>query len=539
MLSALTLGLVLALAQHFTYVSLDGKPVASISVSQAWVSRISTGLAFAVKVAFTICVGAAFIQHQWMRLRESPFKVVDVDTITSALGNLFCLFESTVWLRYPVLTLMAVVSWILPLSAVVTPGALSVEGVQNVTTTPMQVAQPVYNFTNYGMRASGGGTYEISEDARLTRLLTNTASAQTPVQLASSFQNQTYGIHFDGPALRCSSANDSVIRNLTGRYGFTSGPGDFMNFAAWVPGGDPSDYAQSSSTSSVSARTVDVASPDAARIFVMTNIGGWNNTLNFSTSYNTTRSATVVNVTECLLYNATYEVEFSFRYPNQTRNVEITKWINPVSSGVFGPGGEGAPFSQKDPEELSYLAMMSALGRLLLGQSTRSHYGYIIRTRTNWDMLSIDWASGQAVEVGLEQLFQNFTLSLLSDSGLIKNSTTADQVPVQIETWPITYVYRRADLFIPYGLSLLAALLCSALGMRAFLVNDASYSNIYSTYLRATNNARIDRYIDDSDTGHDPLPKSFGAVTINLTEHKVDYDQLDTMGIGDNRSQNS
>lgn len=111
MLCALVLGLGLALAQHFTYASLDGRPVSTVSVSQAWISRISTGLAFLVKVALTICVGAAYVQHQWLRLKQTPFKVNDVDSLTSALGNIFCLFESLIWFRYPILTLMALVSW--------------------------------------------------------------------------------------------------------------------------------------------------------------------------------------------------------------------------------------------------------------------------------------------------------------------------------------------------------------------------------------------------------------------------------------------
>lgn len=111
MLSTFFAGLGVALAQHFTYNALDMKPVLSLSVSQAWISRIGTGLAFLVKLFLTICVGAAFVQHQWMQFHDKSFRVGEIDTVTSALANIFYLFKSTVLYRHPALLLMALASW--------------------------------------------------------------------------------------------------------------------------------------------------------------------------------------------------------------------------------------------------------------------------------------------------------------------------------------------------------------------------------------------------------------------------------------------
>lgn len=72
---------------------------------------MSTGLAFAAKVALTVCVGNAYIQHQWLRLQQKPFRVSEIDKLTGVLGNIFCLLESTVWYRHPMLSLMALVVW--------------------------------------------------------------------------------------------------------------------------------------------------------------------------------------------------------------------------------------------------------------------------------------------------------------------------------------------------------------------------------------------------------------------------------------------
>lgn len=111
MLCSLLLGFGIALAQHFTYLSLDKQPVSDVSLSQAWVARISTGLAFAAKVALTVCVGTAYVQHQWLRFQQTPFNVAEIDKVTGVLGNIFCFLESTVWYRYPMLAFMALIVW--------------------------------------------------------------------------------------------------------------------------------------------------------------------------------------------------------------------------------------------------------------------------------------------------------------------------------------------------------------------------------------------------------------------------------------------
>jgi hypothetical protein len=124
-------------------------------------------------------------------------------------------------------------------------------------------------------------------------------------------------------------------------------------------------------------------------------------------------------VTECLLYNATYSVDFTFEYPSQTLKPQITNWLNPVAL---------IPYSEKTsvhtgPAVVSYLSIMDAFGKMLVGQSIRNDYGVAVDTPmvylTSSKILNIDWASGEAVTRGLEQLFQNITLSLLSDDGLM------------------------------------------------------------------------------------------------------------------------
>lgn len=108
---ALLAGFGVALAHHLMCTNLDGRAIADVPVSQAWISRFGTALAFLVKMTLAISVGAAYTQHQWMRLQRENFSTEDVDALTSVLGNVFSLFSSTVWTRHPLLTLVALVSW--------------------------------------------------------------------------------------------------------------------------------------------------------------------------------------------------------------------------------------------------------------------------------------------------------------------------------------------------------------------------------------------------------------------------------------------
>ena len=94
-LLALFVGLGFALAHHFMGLSLNNKPVEQVELSQAWVSRFSTALAFLVKLALATSVGAAYTQHQWQRLRQQDFRTSEIDALTSVLANAFSFLSST------------------------------------------------------------------------------------------------------------------------------------------------------------------------------------------------------------------------------------------------------------------------------------------------------------------------------------------------------------------------------------------------------------------------------------------------------------
>lgn len=90
-----------------------------------------------------------------------------------------------------------------------------------------------------------------------------------------------------------------------------------------------------------------------------------------------------------------------------------------------------------------------------------------------------------------------------------------------MEHWEITYAYAESGLLIAYGVSLICTLICAIVGFHAFSVNDASYQNIFSTFLRATNDLEIRSNISSGDMGSDPLPKGLAKTAITLGGRKA------------------
>jgi hypothetical protein len=90
---------------------LNGKPVASIPVSQSWIFRFGTAFAFLVKVAFAVSVIASYVQYQWFKFHRQSFRVDEIDSLTGVLEDVLHFFRTHVFLRQPVLLLVAIVSW--------------------------------------------------------------------------------------------------------------------------------------------------------------------------------------------------------------------------------------------------------------------------------------------------------------------------------------------------------------------------------------------------------------------------------------------
>ena len=97
---------------------------------------------------------------------------------------------------------------------VISPGFLTVQPLPSTDITELQVPQPYFNMTNFGTRQSSGGQSLVSGDSRIYKLAYHAGASSQPVPLESTFANETYHLDFEGPAVKCMSANDSVAARL-------------------------------------------------------------------------------------------------------------------------------------------------------------------------------------------------------------------------------------------------------------------------------------------------------------------------------------
>lgn len=300
----------------------------------------------------------------------------------------------------------------IPFAAVVAPGSLLAQPTSYMSTSNIQVPQASFNSNTYAQVGPNG--YNYPSDLVYKIAYAAAMSAQ-PVALPSAHQNQTYYLSFFGPAIRCSSAESGVIEAVSTTLAETNNPSLSVVFVSWVGDNDHSllDPNRSAENGWLTTgpwdsyyKAQDQSSSDAARIFVMTSMAGrW--------------GGTQVHIAECLLHNATYSVNFTFQYPQQTIKPSISQYLNLISQTDLDDVVD-ADGNATSSAIYSYTAIMEAFGKLLVGASIYGNSsGHTTQTvYSSYSYLRINWNETKNIPRDLEQLFQNITLSMLSNDTL-------------------------------------------------------------------------------------------------------------------------
>jgi hypothetical protein len=298
----------------------------------------------------------------------------------------------------------------IPIATITAPGSLTVSPLSfNETIPDCNVPQVQFdNMTNYGDTIIG--EYDVAVRPLINKLAIRAASAAEPVPIASSHLNESYHREFYAPAVRCSAlANMSRVRNISIEMSQQDSGGSGLRFLSWAGREDEFELHD------VELTPLDVSSSDGSRVLVVTTDGNSNTTYNLTTPFaNGDKVSSQRSVVECVLHNASYGVRSVFRYPSQSHEVTILRWLDPISAAAIGE----VPHEQLH-QFVSYLTVMSAFGKVLVGTGYWNHYGGSGSDASSWAILDIDWADRDLLPRQLEHLFQNITLSLLSDSGLM------------------------------------------------------------------------------------------------------------------------
>jgi hypothetical protein len=226
------------------------------------------------------------------------------------------------------------------------------------------------------------------------------ATGDAPVGALHAYDNETYHLDFYSPAIQCSTANNTVLDGVEKTAKGHTGSGGHYAYSSWV-GDDDHGFLTENLTLGSTWKSLDVDSTDASRIFVFSALGG-------VFSYR--------NVSECLLYNASYSVDFSIQNGNSIATLQQLTLHEKLTS--LDRLRSHDLFNYQYSLQYSYQAVMDVFGKLLVGygyaqnSGTQVYYSSFQRTYVNWNEL-------EKTQRDLETLFQNITLSMFSRSSLL------------------------------------------------------------------------------------------------------------------------
>lgn len=293
-------------------------------------------------------------------------------------------------------------------------------------TTLLQVPQLSYNASTWavaGPISSDRAFWSASSDMQKAGF----AAAVTGqvVGALHTYANQTYSLDFHAPAIQCSAANDSVQAAGETFFRGYDGSGGHFAYYSWVGGDDHGVLSQVNASSSSGTSTdstwqsLDMVSTDAARIFILSSMDS---------------NVSLGNmVTECVLHNATYSVDFSVQggVPSAVVSQLTVNEELPAMQSILGSAepeseigheiGYG-PGVSNDGTHYSYQAVMDVYGKLLVGyaitQSSATANGMQVYY-SSFQRTSVHWYDMNQMRADLETLFQNITLSMFSNSNLL------------------------------------------------------------------------------------------------------------------------
>lgn len=321
--------------------------------------------------------------------------------------------------------------------------------------------------------------------------------------------NSSYATTFYGPAISCVPANRTAVSALENASSIIVGGGQQVLYAAWVAGftfnlTSPNLEPANASVLGGGNYAIDQYSEDFARLFVY----------NYDPLFAFT----------CGLFNRSYSASFNFSSGDQQVTVHTSENLNGVSFSQFPEVESVAGVNLTNPgPAAAYIALMEALGRILVGSIVSGDPGDdteapVLTSIRDTKLNDLREGPNHTIFGGaIEQLFENITISLLSNTSFQLSQDESTPVDVATSLTENIYAYHPRDLLLAYTLGALATLVCLAIGMSAIFRNHSAHSNSFSAILRATRNPDLDSLISDAETGGaEPLPKGLGETIVRL-----------------------
>ncbi|OTB01551.1 hypothetical protein M426DRAFT_25581 [Hypoxylon sp. CI-4A] len=517
-LIALVMGVVFSICHDRLYASFNGQPVSSRR-QQRVVTSAGTAFAFLVRACFTISTATAFSQQIFHSVKQRYETINNLDILFGLLGNVFYMGNVKLWLRYPALIILALITWCMPLAAVFTPGTIQVEpSVRNFDVNPLRPTQPQQSWIgsqkfascqldDTAMSRAADGHVHVNAvctgpSGDLYSTTISSLSQQGILPIPPPDQNSSYALTFAGPALNCTqlSESDALAMNtsVVAARSHSYLPG-MHTILGGVNGQMSPDTLSLKYNAWQLSDCFNLTNPD------------WHNGTTNSLCYNRNTNNTdyfffasgspqeTMVLLTCGLHNSTYDVEFTYENLEQRINVKS------VALGDQVIPDSDVDYDLPDYGNVVYTAVMNAFNNVVLsaalndtsvgsGTGGIQYYEGVAQVTGLRDLIEGKKAlTGAYAKTMIEQMFQNITISTMSSPAL--RLPEADAKEINVKTWRSSniYVYDPRNLFIAYGTAFGLTTLCVVWAFYVVLYHhrQVSYDSKFSTMLRATASSEI------------------------------------------------
>ena len=129
------------------------------------------------------------------------------------------------------------------------------------------------------------------------------------------------------------------------------------------------------------------------------------------------------------------------------------------------------------------------------------------------------------LKTALEKLFQDITISLLAEDYLRPNYSSpyapAEKTTVTFNRYHNVYIYSASTLWVAYGLAILLTSVALGLGVTSMVLNNASFTNDFSTILRTSRAAPMSEEVREVESeGRQPLPRRLAAARVMIGSYR-------------------
>lgn len=545
------LGLGAAIGHHFFLHSLNDTKVND----QVWINRLSLALAFVVKASLAAAVAIAYAQKLWYSLYRVPngVSVNGIDALFTVLESPLQFGVWDMWRSAPIAAIMALVIWLLPLTALVSPTALTVGVLTNITTNT-NCSVPTINMSNQPITTSSTTLALSTADHTGNAFLPSMVSQRlVGLTLRNGRQNDwsspcgancTYVVEFIAPSWKCNNTTDIDNPDAIWRHTdvWSSNTYDEWAGSYWFQG-----YGDGSNETALNASgTLEYLPMYAGGLNVNTSqfwvgVSGTIDPPGLMKPNQTIQQYLDLHVFYCDFVNSTYRVRVRYDNDHQSNDilsVTMLNRIHPLPSAWDRPSGSCQGDLHNlctDRAQLDAISISRTLIETIQGTINRTPEGEVLSDNTTIALVptlvqsyNITHSYGMTElaypykNIGplLEELSHNISVSLISEPSLqVVGATKTTCITSRTYT---VWKYKPIPLAVAYACAVGATLLALYVGGEAMLFSGVSRDKSFSSIVRTTRMRDLDELSPTPETACLPLANELGRIRLRFEELNAD-----------------